>query len=135
MCICAAAHPLASRDHILPSDLNTEKLVLANPPTASFHSHITGRRPPSDIYFADSLEAVSVLVEAGFGVAILPDYSTPRSPELVAVPIEGMPPLSFGLYYKNPRNNSLLRDFIAVTEENFHASLPSPRASNRLLLP
>ncbi len=135
VCVCAASHPLASRSSIRPSDLDHEKLILLNPPTTQLHNNVTRRRPPSDFYFCESLEAVAVLVEAEFGVAVLPDDSTPRTPGLVSIPMEDMPPLPFGLYYKDLKGNTLLRDFVSIMESGFQERLPSAGGTGQLLLP
>ena len=76
-----------------------------------------GVRPRSDFHFCESVEAAAVLVQAGFGAAIIPDWGIPSFLPLVRIPIEGFQALSFGIYYKTLEGNAPLRTFIRLMQE------------------
>lgn len=121
---CAADHPLASCRHLTIAGLEQEKLILHDPkksPDAitmiqmqlmESHSH-------SDLFFCDSEEAAITLAQAGYGIAFLPGTLRPQAPPLVRIPIDGLEPLSFGMYYKTLSGNPILKDFVRFTGELF----------------
>lgn len=76
-----------------------------------------GVRIRSDVHFCESVEAAAVLVQAGFGVAIIPDWGIPRFLPLARIPVKGVEPLSFGIYYKTLEANAPLRSFIRLMRE------------------
>ena len=117
LCICPKDHPLAARKAVTLADMANEKLVLCNPmktqtDTARLQAKLAGQKTAADIFFCESAEAMTVLVRAGFGVAMLPDLLIPPDANLAAVPIAGTPPASFGVYYKSLAGNRVLKSFI-----------------------
>ena len=131
VCVCPREHPLARREQVRLEDLKTEKLVLFTPTKASaqlaqIQGQLMGGRPPSEFYFCESGEAATVLVSAGFGVAVLPDLFVPQGFPAARIPLEGEAPLSFGVYYKSLQGNPLLRSFIRRLQEGFEADAGRP---------
>ena len=86
---------------------------------AQTQGKLVGNRPPSEFYFCESAEAITVLVTAGYGVSVLPDYLVPDSPLLCKIPLQGTEPLSFGVYYKTLQGNPSLKAFIQCAKEHF----------------
>lgn len=84
----------------------------ASLPLAQLHGQLIGGRAPSQMYFCESAEAITVLVSAGYGVSILPDFLVPEAAEITKIPLIGVDPLSFGIYYKSLQNNPTLKAFI-----------------------
>lgn len=105
VCLCAADNPLAGRDTVTAEDLRPHRLVLLDPArarleAAQMQGQLIGDRPPAELYFCESAEAAVVLVEAGFGVSVLPDLFIPPNLSMARIPLEGTEPVSFGVYYK-----------------------------------
>ena len=82
VCAVRRDHPLAGQECVTPARLAGEKLVL-------FQPHPDGRpgpnglltaHPPKDLYFCETPEATGILVQAGFGVALLPELLAPACP-------------------------------------------------------
>ena len=122
VCICQENNPLADRECVTPEDLSSEKLVLTDPSTCPtsivrLQGQLMGVRIRSDVHFCESVEAAAVLVQAGFGVAIIPDWGIPRFLPLARIPVKGVEPLSFGIYYKTLEANAPLRSFIRLMRE------------------
>lgn len=118
VCVCPANHRLSTRQSLKLEELQDERLILFTPQQTSpflaqLQGQLMGGRSPSEFYFCESAEAITVLVNAGFGVSILPDLFVPDSAPITKVPIEGLETVSFGVYYKTLQGNDLLRDFIA----------------------
>lgn len=119
---CPANHPLAGRSRLTMDDLKEQKLILHDPKRcpdtiARLQARLTASRTPDELFFCDSEEAAITLAQAGYGVAVLPGMLVDRTPPLAGVPLEGVEPLSFGLYYKTLAGNPLLRDFVALARQ------------------
>lgn len=124
VCVCRAGHPFSKRKSVSLDDLNNEKLVLftpsrTSPILAELQGRIMGSRAPSEFYFCDSGEAAVVLVSSGFGVSVLPDISMPPSLPVEKIPLDGLPPISFGVYHKALQGNKILKSFVQILRENF----------------
>ena len=78
-----------------------------------------GGRPPSEFYFCESAEAITVLVTAGYGVSVLPDYLVPDSPLIAKIPLKDTEPMSFGIYYKTLQGSPALKAFMQCAKEHF----------------
>ena len=122
VCVCSAQHPLAARREVTMEELAEEPLVLFAPPRASlpiarFQGQLMGGRAPTAFYFCESAEAITVLVTAGYGISVLPDCLVPDMPLLARVPLTGVEPVSFGVYYKSLQGNPALRAFMQCARE------------------
>lgn len=127
VCLCPPEHALAGRERVTKEDLKKEKLVLFTPnkvpvQLAQVQGQLVGGRAPTEFYFCESGEAASVLVSAGFGVAVLPDLFVPRGFPAARLPLEGMESLSFGIYYQSLQGKPLLRAFVRKMREFFSSS-------------
>lgn len=119
---CAADHPLAKSSCLNIADLEREKLILHDPKkspdsVAMLQMQLMESHTPSELFFCDSEEAAIALAQAGYGIAFLPGLYTANTSLLVRIPIEGLEPLSFGLYYKTLTGNPILKDFIRLARE------------------
>ena len=124
VCVCPSRHPLAGRTAVTPEDLKQERLVLLVPPRISpAVAHLQGQlmeeRPPSAFYFCESSEAITALVTAGYGVSVLPDLLVPEMPRISRVPLAGVAPVSFGIYYKSVQGKPALKALLARAKEFF----------------
>lgn len=93
VCVCSVRHPLAKRADVALETLKSERLVLLAPQKSSFsmvqlQGHLMGERPPSEFYFCESTEAITVLVTAGYGISVLPDFLVPEMPLISRVPLQ-----------------------------------------------
>ncbi len=122
VCICPSDHTLSERKSITPEELKNEKLVLFSPVRATINiarlqGDFIGNRAPAELYFCDSAEAITVLVSAGFGVSVVPDLFLPDNTGISRIPVEGLEPVSFGVYYKSLQGKPLLKAFIRKMRE------------------
>lgn len=125
VCLCSRTNPLAACKTVTASELEKEKLVLNDPlkspaTVSRLQGQLMGGRMSSDFYFCDSTEALMVLVKAGFGISVLPGFLLPPDDDLALIPVEGLEPISFGVYYKSLRGNEVLKRFLRVMEEYFN---------------
>lgn len=114
---CALDHPAAACSSLSITDLEQEKLILHDPKKSPdsitmLQMQLIASHSSSELFFCDSEEAAIALAQAGYGIAFLPGMHTARDSSLVRIPIDGLEPLSFGLYYKTLSKNPILRDFV-----------------------
>lgn len=119
VCVCPKEHPLSQKSSVSTEELKKEHLILFTPMKGSvriaqIQGQLMGGRAPSEFYFCESAEAIMVLVNAGFGISVLPDLFVPHSFSIATVPIESLDPVSFGVYYKSLQNNAPLKDMIRI---------------------
>lgn len=124
-CVMRANHPLAGKQSLTLGDLQGSHLILyepgyAGPEMTGIQSRFLEARKPSELSFCESHEVAMLLVCAGFGIAFLPNtYRLPDGiPELVCVPLEGLEPIPYGIYYQSVREKPHLRDFITFLQED-----------------
>lgn len=119
---CTADHPLAKCSCLSINDLEREKLILHDPKKSPdsitmLQMQLMRSHTSSDLFFCDSEEAALTLAQAGYGIAFLPGLHIANTSSLVRIPIDGLTPLSFGMYYKTLSGNPLLKDFVRLARE------------------
>lgn len=124
VCVCARNHALAGVKEICMEDLKKEKLVLFMPPKGMvpimrLQGELMGNRPPSEFYFCESTESIIVLVVAGYGISVLPDFLVPDDPTLAKIPLKDTEPMPFGIYYQSLQGKPGLKAFIQCAKEDF----------------
>ena len=127
VCLCSSRNPLAGRTQLRLHDLKKERLVLFVPPKsaslsiAHLQGQLMGERPPSEFYFCESAEAIAVLVTAGYGASVLPEFLVPDVPSIAKIPLADAEPVSFGVYYKSLQGKPALKAFIQCAKDCFSA--------------
>ena len=121
-CVCSDSYHLAGKKELYLNDLKEEPLVLFAPPRGALsivqmQRQLMGERPPSEFYFCESAEAITVLVTAGYGVSVLPDFLVPDTPRIAKIPLKDAEPVSFGVYYKSLQGKPALKAFIQSAKE------------------
>lgn len=124
VCVCSRDNPLSARSSVTLDSLTTESLIINEPrkspaAIARIQGRLINEYAPSHLHFCESPEASLVLVEAGYGVAILPDMFIPPDSPIVRLPLEQIEQLSFGVYYKTLQGNKMLKSFIQIMKEHF----------------
>ena len=125
VCLCSSRSPLAGRAEVSLEELREEPLVLFLPPKSSSMSiariqgQIMGDRSPAEFYFCESAEAITVLVTAGYGISLLPDFLVPDTPLISKIPVKGIDPVSFGVCYRSVQGNPALKAFLSCARDCF----------------
>ena len=70
-----------------------------------------------EFYFCESAESIIVLVMAGYGISVLPDFLVPDDLSLVKIPLKDTEALSFGIYYQSMQGKPGLKAFIQCAKE------------------
>lgn len=121
-CVCPKSNPIAKHKQVSIADLKQDSLLLENPfvgpsSLSQLRSYMLYERSSSDFQVCDSPEAASILVRAGYGVAIHAGLPVPADNYLASVPLTDLPPLSFGVYYKTLKGRPMLKRFIELLRE------------------
>lgn len=127
-CVCEKGHPLAAAQSISTADLKDQSLIFCNPinlvpEVAKLQWELAEGKKATDIYFCPSVEAAVVLADAGFGMAILPEFLTPQLSHLAVLKLNDAPELSFGMFYKPYSGDDILKKVIQIAKQ--HYSEPS----------
>lgn len=117
-------HPLSGCELLEPSQLRREKLIMGEfwscpeQMRAAQHS-LAEDMSALDIYLSDSGEGSAALAAAGFGIAIVPELAPSSQPGMRRIPIRGLEPLSYGVYYKSLAGKPELRQLIELAKRTF----------------
>lgn len=117
-------HPLSGCELLEPSQLRREKLIMGEfrscpeQMRAAQHS-LAEYMSALDIYLSDSGEGSAALAAAGFGIAIVPELAPSSQPGMRRIPIRGLEPLSYGVYYKSLAGKPELRQLIELAKRTF----------------
>ena len=117
-------HPLSGCELLEPSQLRREKLIMGEfwscpeQMRAAQHS-LAEDMSALDIYLSDSGEGSAALAAAGFGIAIVPEPAPSSQPGMRRIPIRGLEPLSYGVYYKSLAGKPELRQLIELAKRTF----------------
>ena len=129
VCICGKDHPFAAYDTLTVQQLRTGECLAASPPHSGLAAilELQGRiitgRDQDRICFCDGLETLYALVEAGYAFAVTTDLPDGRSPDICAIPVAGVPAISYGVAYRVGEDHPMLRPFL----EQMIARFAAPR--------
>lgn len=115
-CAFSSAHPFARKKEISETELYSQCMVVCNsyavpPETMSLQNSVSRHIAPNRIYYCDNLNAMLTLVHSDYGFAILPEIKSPNA-EICYVPFADKASVSYGIFYKEPFQNALIKDFI-----------------------
>lgn len=124
LCVCPKNHIFANKKVITNDDFKYGKIVLCDPrrnyPIIShFNQQIMGNRSPNDVYICENIESTLSMIRGLNAFTLIPDIPLSRDPSLYYIPIENPQSVSFGMYYKDPKGNKNLKEFIKCTKEVF----------------
>lgn len=133
-CVVPHDHPLAQHPHIDEETLFAQELVLCNaytiPPQATaLQNRIAQHLSPERLHISENAQVVRMLVQAGYGCAILPRPAA-GDPELTYLPLAGTAPLRYGICCAKTAGDALLKQFVHLAQQVAHRldSAESPEA-------
>ncbi len=124
VCVSRKDTELATRKSVTADEIAKETLVVCDPmflspDMAKLQLKLTSGRTPANTHFAASPEASVVLAASGIGIAVLPEIYIIKDGPLAAVRLEDAPKFSFGMFYKKPFGETLLKRFIDEAVDYF----------------
>lgn len=129
--VLPTAHPLSQKEEISETDLLSESIVICNSheipsQVAGIQNLLSHRFSPNSIYYAANLPALLSLIQAGYGIGILPEMLSTDS-SLTCVPLNPKQSLSYGIFYKNTNKNPVLKKFLSLIKDAFYSSFHTNR--------
>ena len=70
--------------------------------------------PPEQRFVTESIESAFTLVKAQIGYSLYPDIPNTRDPGLCYIPVNGLPKVSFGIYYQYDHDHPVLKRFLTL---------------------
>ena len=120
-CVVPNGHPLTQRTHIDEETLFAQELVLCNAYTiptqaTALQNRIAQHLSPERIHISENAQVVRMLVQAGYGCAILPQPAA-GDPELTYLPLDGIAPLRYGICCAKTVGDALLKQFVQLAQQ------------------
>lgn len=119
-CALPAGHPLSQKKELSEEDLLSESIVICNSHeipsrVASVQNLLSRRFSPNATYYSENLHEMLTLIKAGYGIGILPEM--PSTDIMLAyVPLKQDCSLSYGVFYKDPSKNLVLKRFLSLID-------------------
>lgn len=127
-CILPVGHPIAtSNDPLYLNDLHGERLIFLEdevcpPIMADVQNQISCDMPDTVAYYSGSALISAVMIEAGMGLAVMPDFACPKRPGLIARPLMGFAPIKYGVFWNTRDTSEKTADFISCATEVYKES-------------
>ncbi len=126
-CIVPKGSPLARCERLTPEDVAAYPWIFresrhSTPPIAHLQLRLKTRWPDHPILYSPSPAQSALMVQAGFGICFVVDYSVPLNPGYQLVPFFLSPPepqenLDLIALWRLRRNFLLSREFAALSEQ------------------
>lgn len=125
-CVCTDRFPVYNSDSVTCEQLrllNQYPIIFMSAPKTQ--KEITegelaliGSRSEVMVRFCTTSEELSLLAQAGCGMAIMPEMIVPDNPDVHRIPIVDCPEISFGIFHKNSVLNEAARSFIEILKKH-----------------
>lgn len=125
MLICSSDNKLADKRSVTAADISGKRLVLikrhkcAEAATAGYMQ--LGMPNSSDVIVADNCETAFAIVKAGLGVTVYPIMSSMKEEGLSYIDIEGVSPVSYGIYSKKLVKGEIAYEFVNTAKKVFQS--------------
>ena len=115
---------ITQKNELQLCDLKHEPIIVLEPQKCpeeyrKLLHRVLEERSPINVYFCDAVEAATALAQAGYGIALLPDFFYDRNSSLQYLSITDANPISYGIYYKALSGYPLRKTFMKLAKENF----------------
>lgn len=123
-CAVPVEHPFAQRTAIEEEELYSQTMLVCDSYTIpskamTLQTSLSRHIPPDHIYYCNTLNIVLTLLHSGYGFAILPEITLTDS-EIRYIPFANEEYISYGLFYKEPFREPMIKKFISIAQEPFH---------------
>lgn len=124
-CVMPPAHPLAARSSVQLSDLHRETLILLDDPNCPLEMDVVQREIRmkcfgATLYYSTSSLYSIPMIEAGLGIAIMPNFVIPEGSSVVKVPFETAQRATYGIAWHRSGEPEKIRQFVRITR-SFYA--------------
>ncbi|MCD7867202.1 MAG: LysR family transcriptional regulator [Clostridiales bacterium] len=121
-CIVPVSHRLASCDEVSVEDLAGEVLIsldtlLCPPEMGQVQMELRKNCVNAEFYRSTSSFYTLLMIRGNLGVAVMPDFVCPPSPDIVAVPFKTEVKPEFGIVVRAKNNLEKIRQFVTIAQE------------------
>lgn len=135
-CVCTDRFPVYDSDSVTCEQLrllDQFPIIFMSAPKAQKEIAegelaLIGNRSETMVRFCTTSEELSLLAQAGCGMAIMPEMIVPDDPGVRKIPIIDCPEISFGIYHKICVSNEAARSFIEILKK--HAETMKYKSDN-----
>lgn len=123
VCVCRADHPLARRESLTLDQLkDAGRIAACRPPACppslfAIQGQIVTANSPDQVIFCETQEALFTMVEAGYAFAVMAAFPQLRRQSLRYLPLNEIPPLSYGAAWLSGGRSPALRTFLKLLED------------------
>ena len=120
-------NPLSRKHSLDADDLASQPLVISNPHTCphsvdALQHRFIQEHSVRNITLSDSIEGVSTLAEAGFGIGLIPGPALAEGKNVKCIPMKDSSELSYGIYRTKDSGKEEVSAFIRIMKECFSPS-------------
>ena len=123
-CVVRKDHPLSERKSVAINDLSGETLILIDhdhcPPEMD-EIQLEIRRNGNNLkyYFSGSSLYTIPMIEAGLGIAVMPDFVVPPAEYIAAVPVSIPYAVEYGLIFRANDKSEHIRKMVRITTDYY----------------
>lgn len=123
VCVCRADHPLARRESLTLDQLkDAGRIAACRPPACppslfALQGQIVTAVTPDQVIFCETQEALFTMVETGYAFAVMAAFPQLRRQSLRYLPLNEIPPLSYGAAWLSGGRSPALRTFLKLLED------------------
>lgn len=124
-CVMRNDHPLTQKQEVSFEDLNGETLIFIDhehcpPEMDDIQLQIRRRCSQMTYYYSGSSLYTVPMIEAGLGIAVMPDFVCPFSDFVVMRPFMLDYELGYGIIYRMHEQEKRIREFIRIAKLVYH---------------
>lgn len=124
-CVMPAAHPLAEKERIFMQDLQSETFILLDsqncpPEMDALQREIRRRCPNALLSFSASSLYTIPMIEAGLGIAVMPDFVIPPSSGIAKRPFEDDIHVQYGLIWHKKAHSPKIDGFVKAVKQAYN---------------
>lgn len=125
-CVVPKGHRLSEKDKVTETDLAGENMILIDTAHCPPEMDRIQRRLQhncQDTRFSYSGSSVYTLpmIEAGIGIAVMPNFVCPSSAEVVTIPFDIDTKIEYGIAWHKDESSQKIKSFIQVTKKVYNS--------------
>lgn len=124
VCVVPVDSPWCERDSVGIEELDGSPLVYledSRAPTEmrSVQARLALATPHSPAFYCDSSMVGATMAKAGLGLAVMADFACPQIDGIATLPLRGVDPVPYGLFWDDRRADEAVHDFVLCAREAF----------------
>lgn len=123
-CVVPKNHPFQDKEMITVKDLRNETVILLDtahcpPEMDTVQQKIRRENPGLTCYYSGSSSHTIPMIEAGLGIAVMPNFVCENSPQVTAIPFETGERIEYGIAWNRQDTSKKLQKFLQITKQTY----------------